>query len=200
MDLAAMRAKFVTRSATSTSQWVDADIDTFLNASYQYAIAAQVPGSITDGEWTIATVSGTAAYTYPNTIYEVKGIARTDRGQIDTRFRKGEFDADYSAIASNAKPTAVLFYGRSAQFYPTPNDVYTITVPARLTPAVLDSDGLVNHNHAMAVVCDAVREYAEDKDIDEMVGTQALALDRYLGALKTQSLARPRERAEGLSF
>ena len=200
MDLATMQVKFVTRLAGSESDWPEPSINEYLNAAYQYSLAAEIPGSLTDGEWSMTTEDGTAEYDYDDEVYEVKGNGRHSTGAIQTYFRKDAFDSDYANPSAGDKPQAVLLYARTAKFAPVPGDEHVITFPARLFPSILTSTGLVNGNHAMAVVCESVRAYAFDFGDDEMAARNATDLSGYLSKIKSQSLARPRERGARLSF
>lgn len=201
MNLSLMHLKFKERTGNQAESMAPLEIAAFLNGAYQYGIPAEIPGGLTEGEWSVTTEDAVATYDYDDEVYEVRNGARIGTSWLSMYFRKDQFEYDHSSTSSNSKPYAALFYGRQVTFYPTPNGIYTMIVPARLYPSdVLSSDGLANHNHAMAVVCEAAREFFMDNQDSESAKMQATDLAIYLSRLRGASLGRVRERRARLSF
>lgn len=201
MNRSDMRTTFKERTGNLADSLPDDVIETRLNRAYQYGVAAEVPGSLTEGEWSVTTQDTVATYDYDDEVYEVRDGARIGTTWLSMYFRKSQFEYDHSSTSSNSKPYAALFYGRQVKFYPTPDDEYTMTVPARLYPDTsIPSAGLTNHNHAMAVVCEAAREFLMENDEADKAARQAADLAIYLSRLRGASLGRVRERRARLSF
>jgi hypothetical protein len=201
MDKVAMREKFSKRAAGLANDLDSAGIDLYLDAAFQYGVAAEVSGSLVEGIWEFDTVASQDYIDYESHVYEVrKGCRRA--GTLISEYRRVEvFKNEQDQDASEGAPQAVLFYGRQAIFAPVPDAVYAITVPARLYPEEgLTSAGLENHNHAMAVICEAIVELAEDFSKDPLKQRAEASLAKYLRRLRGPSNSRTKERAGGLSF
>ena len=201
MTKAEMVARFVKRSAGLAKSLTEKAQEEYVDAAYRYGVATGLSGSLSEGLWTLAITDGTATYDYDDYVYEVRKGTRIGTTAIDEYTRKDQFEHDYSGTASEAKPCAVLYWGRTAKFYPTPDASYTVTVPARMLPTVtLPTEGINDHNHAMAVICEAVRELAADNKATQLKLESQGELDFYMTRLNRRSNSRARERAGGLSF
>ena len=203
MNLAAMRTKFKGQMAGLADSMSDADIDVFLNGAYQFTIPNEVDGFITEGEWVITTVADTGEYAYPDNLYSVRNAAPMidDNSYLSYHTRPQLFWHYYERTGGNsARPTGALFYGTTVQLRPVPEQEYTVRVFTRNYPDALETAGLPNRTHALATVYAAAIEYAEELDLSALLANLVPRYDEQVGALRTRSNNRTRERYPVRSF
>ena len=202
MDQTTMRSDFQNRVAGLADDWTDGQIDAYLDAAYQYEIPDQVPGLLTDGDWTASTVASTQDYTYPATVHNVRPGARIDDRALLSYFNPKimwEF-YDRTDTTSESEPYAALFYGTTMTLYPTPDAAYAVWVPARVYPSAGLTDGLTNETHAEAVLAAAARKFALNHGLDEVAGREGQRLGYQTSLLRRRSLSAPRDPTYGVTF
>lgn len=170
MNLAEMRSTLRTMLAGLADDAIDVSIDDRLNGAYQYTLPMEIDGELVEGEWVITTVAGTGEYAYDATVAQVMQVAPRldDTYWLSYHTRPDVFWQAHDRTGGvQQRPDAALFYGRTAYLRPIPDAAYSVRVFTRKFPSALTSDGLVNRDHALAVVYAAAREYAMDVEDDE---------------------------------
>lgn len=200
MQLAAMRERFLKRTSALASDFGDGEIDTLLNAAYQFTVPLDVGGEFSEQIWELALEAGTATYAQPATIVAIdRGppwIEQSGRASHYLGLYSDPFQFDrYATGASPGKPSAMLVYGKEVTVTPTPGEAYTVNVPCRGGPVAELTDAGIEHTiHAKAVVADAAIEYLIEQEDADGVARETGAYARYLDQLKTYAHARPRQR------
>lgn len=207
MNLATMRLRFHERCHNVTDDLTDAAVDVWLNAEYSYAIPDDMPGSITDDGWVVATVASTKEYDYPDYVHSIRRGALIDDNPIKMFFRAAEMWARNTlSSTTESKPYAALFYNEKMTLYPVPDGVYTISIPARCYPndgttvSELVDAGLTNETHALAVVAGAAAEYLADLGDKEAAMEEYARRQMYMGRLRTRSVSPPKGRRARRDF
>jgi hypothetical protein len=207
MDLATMRTRFRQCCAELDPDLTSSEIDTYLNEQYGFAIPDEIPGSISEGEWTEVTVASTQDYDFPNYVANVQRGATIDDNPLTMYFRSAEMWAKYDrSLVTESKPYAALFHNDTMTLYPIPDAAYTVVVPLRAYPndgtsvLTLGDAGLVNESHALAVVWGAAAELtAVLGDYETSTSLQARS-NLYMSRLRTRSVAPPKGRRARASF
>lgn len=208
MNVETMRARFIGNAAGLADDLEPGAIDAYLTRAYQFDVPAQIDGEISETTWTLTTADGTEDYAYPAYIVAPGEHAWiNDAGGslplwVTTNPTLFEHRYALPAGSEESRPTAILFYGRSAKLAPVPDAAYEIEIPARGGPANALTDGgdVPNDTHAMCVVHAALVEFLTEIGADELVANNMAAMDRYSSRLATVSLARPRSRVPRRSF
>lgn len=208
MNVETMRDRFLGNAAGLADHLQAGQIDAYLNRAYQYDIPATLDGEISETTWSLSTVASTEDYAYPAYIVAPSEHAWiNDSGgaiplMVTTNPTLFEHRYAYPAGAAEGRPTAILFYGRSAKLAPVPNAVYEIEIPSRGGSATALTDGgtIENDTHAMAVVHAGLVEFLTEVGADELAANNSAALERYFGRLVTVSKARPKARVPRRSF
>lgn len=208
MNVETMRVRFRTIAAGLADSLSDGEIDAFLNRAYQFDVPAGIDGEISETTWTLTTAVGVESYAYPGYVVAPREHAWIQQGgstiplwvtshPVIFEDRWAEPDG-----AANARPVAILFYGRQAKLTPIPDAIYTIEIPARGGPSAALTDGTViaNDTHAMCVVHAALGEFFTEIEAGELFATNLTALERYASRLRSVSLSRPRSRVPVRSF
>ena len=221
MNLAAMRTKFRARTSGLGDQLEDSVIDELFNRWYQFVIPADIGGDLTEGVWTQETAYLVTEYAYPSYVI----APRADACWISSQ--KTDFDVDPTVIdvgpffldtetdravfeisdryantsATGARPTVVLFSEKKMTVHPPPDEAYFITIPCRMGPSTaLDSAGIANELHAMAVVTGSCHEYLTDKEDLSGASREGASYEFYKEKLQKHAHGKPRHRRPARSF
>jgi len=202
VDQVAMIQRFKTRLAGTADALSEAECLIYLDEVYQHMIPDEVPGFLTEGDFTVSTVASTQEYDFPDTVHSVRRGAQIDDEMIDTYFRASEMWFHHTRTdVSEGLPYSALFYEKKIALFPVPDAVYTLWVPARMYPAAgLTSTGIANDTHAKTVVAGGAREYAADLGYDEIATREGLRFADGLSSLKCRSASVPRERLARRTF
>ncbi len=207
MNLQDMRASFKRRTGGLADGLSDGDVDKYLNHAYQHTIPDLVPGQLTDGVWSLTTIALTDTYAFPDYVHSVRPGLRIGDSFLDLHDRERDFWLRYDPTSvQTAEPDAVLNYGRSLQFRPTPNAEYTVSIPARLYPNAagallsLTANGLAWYTHANAVIWHGLVEFAEDYDLTAIEARAEAKAGRATSMMTSRGLARSRRRRPRMTF
>ena len=206
MDLATMRTRFQEFTANDAGL-SDAEIDVLLNEQYSFAIPDEIPGGISEDEWTETTVAGTQDYAYPDYVHSVQRGASLDDNPIKMYFRAKEIWAQYDQSSTTQdKPYAMLIGAGVMKLYPVPDAAYTVINRIRAYPndgtnvSELVTAGIPNASHAMAIVTGAAAAHLGANGEDQQAGDAMGWHQKYMSRLRTRSTAPPKGRRARMSF
>lgn len=213
MNLTTMRARFQRHTSDLASSLADSEVDEYLNAAYRDRLPAEIGGEFSRGSWNITMTAGTAFYEYPNYVLSVvpRGVhilrSVTDGNLSSIHFLDCETEPDVFNVvdrtfpAGSGLPDTVLFNKRIATFDPVPDKDYVANIQARVGPSSdLDTDGIEDTNHAMAVVTSAAIEYLMGIGNREAAADQADMYEMYVDLLQTKAYSTPAHRRAARSF
>ena len=218
MNLVNMRERFTEHVSDLASDLTDADVDAYLNRAYRYVIPTDVGGEFNEVIWFLVTQPQVDTYEYAANVIAPNGEAAfinshyltTDPASLtslDTTFLTTETNravfeyADRLSLTSLGRPTAVLFYGRTAILSPVPDSYYIVKIPVRGGPSAdLNTTGIANDLHAMATVTAAATEFLVEAEDADGVNRESALYQSYIKHLHVMAQARPNSRRWRRSF
>ena len=215
MNLVTMRERFTEHVSDLASDLSTSSVDEYLQRAYLYVIPMDVGGEFSEQVWSLFLLTGQDTYEYARYVVSVT----TESAWID---QGGETNPALSIprtflnvytnrtvfeiygnqeLASPARPTSVLFYGRELIVSPTPDMNYILKVPIRGGPTVgLTSTGIENNVHAMAVVTAAASEFLIESEDEAGVNRESALYQSYLKRLHVMAHGRPNKRRRARSY
>lgn len=175
-----------------------AEIQTYMNAVWQFQIPDIVPGFLREETFTLTLVNGQTVY---NLDSEAAFAGRCRNVLNGLYFSNGDF-LDYYTDQylfytkwplddiGTGEPDAVLYYGRELRIEKNPDQNYILYIPSIAYQPALESTGLDNENHALTVIRGAVRDLAGDLGYDEIWQRFGLLFDQSVRRMTAQTTSR----------
>ena len=211
MNLVTMRQRFADHISDLDGDLTDPDIDAYLNRAYRYVIPSDVDGSITDIIWQTFTPIGASTLDVPKYVIALNKakswvipVGETAPDQLDIYYDFLEFEERYPSwndASTPAVPEAICIYGRTVYFNVRPSGAHTFKTMCRGGPAAdLDSTGIENDVHAMAVVTGGAQEFLAEAEDVAGANRESALYGGYIEKLQVSSQARPNTRRPKRSF
>lgn len=192
MQLAQMITKFREGASDLDAAFGDGDIQTILNRHYRFAVQTELGDDYGRGILTLTTAASQSTYDeqtpgasndFSRFISVAHGLSAyiRDGGQLfplSVETDPFRFEALQAGDpAREGRPSAVLNYGRGLTFWPTPDEIYTISIPSVLAFSGDISDStatarLKDDRIAMMIVYSGLMEYHHDTE-DEVAYLRA---------------------------
>ena len=135
MDLGELRAEVNARGFT-TPTFTDARINQLLNDAQNF-VARRCNYWVNESSDSISTVSGTASYAWPSDLGRVREVFGTDEHFALVPVGLRQIDR---SLPANGRPYFYALDGGNIHLYPTPDNVYTLTLRYWAIPTAMSSD------------------------------------------------------------
>lgn len=212
MNVADMRVKFREGANDLDASLGDGDIDAYLNRAYQYVIPSEVGAEYNKGYYAINTVASQRGYSVPSYVFgagnELVAYIRDggDLHFLSVETNPGRWER-YQAgdSATEARPSSLLFYAATVTLWPTPDAVYTITIPSSRgrSHSITDSAGATNladDRLAMACVHAGLMEFHNETQDEVSYAMADREYKRWKRMLMRNAHGRPSRRHPARSF